>query len=290
MNEIVQLSVSALAMGFIYALAALSISLIYNAGGVVNFAQGALVMLGAYVGVSTLNHLGLPYPLAILAMMVVTGLAGLVFQRFVFYPLRNADRLMFIIAGIGITVFLENFVQIFWGPAPIAVRPMLPMQTLRIGGIFLEPQSVAIVIITGFILLAENFFLKKTVLGKMTMAVAQDKDAASLMGISVGVMIGITFVNSTILAGITGMFISPIFFVSIGISNILLKAFAACVVGGFGNAAGAIVGGVIIGFAETFGARFLSPQYRDAWAFILIIVFLFIRPRGIFPERIAEKV
>jgi len=290
MNEIVQLSVSALAMGFIYALAALSISLIYNAGGVVNFAQGALVMLGAYVGVSTLNHLGLPYPLAIVAMMIVMGLVGLVFQRFVFYPLRNADRLMFIIAGIGITVFLENFVQIFWGPAPIAVRPMLPMQTLRIGGVFLEPQAVAIVVVTGCILLAENFFLKKTVLGKMTMAVAQDRDAASLMGISVGVMIAITFVNSTILAGITGMFISPIFFVSMGISNILLKAFAACVVGGFGNAAGAIVGGVIIGFAETFGARFLSPQYRDAWAFILLITFLFIRPRGIFPERIAEKV
>ncbi|MDR1625237.1 MAG: branched-chain amino acid ABC transporter permease [Spirochaetia bacterium] len=290
MFEIIQLSVSALAMGFIYALAALSISLIYNAGGVVNFCQGALVMLGSYVGVTTLNHLSLPYPLAIVLMMIIMGLIGLIFQRFVYYPLRYADRLMFIIAGIGITVFLENFVQILWGPAPIAVRPLLSIQTLEIGEIYLEPQSVAIVVVTGGILFLENFFLRKTILGKMTQAVAQDKDAASLMGVSVGLMIGITFVNSTILAGITGVFISPIFYVSVGISSILLKAFSACVVGGFGNAAGAIVGGVIVGFAETFGARFLSPQFRDAWAFVLLIFFLLVRPQGIFPEKIAEKV
>jgi branched-chain amino acid transport system permease protein len=124
----------------------------------------------------------------------------------------------------------------------------------------------------------------------MTQAVAQDKDAASLMGISVGLMIGITFVNSTILAGITGVFIAPIFYVSVGLSSILLKAFSACVVGGFGNAMGAIVGGLIVGFAETFGARFLSPQFRDAWAFILLILFLLFRPQGIFRERISEKV
>jgi branched-chain amino acid transport system permease protein len=218
------------------------------------------------------------------------GIIGLVFQRFVYYPIRYADRLMFIIAGIGITVFLENFVQILWGPAPIVVPPLLSIETLKIGDVYLEPQSVAIVVVTGFILLAENYFLRKTVLGKMTQAVAQDKDAASLMGVSVGLMIGITFVNSTILAGITGMFISPIFYVSVGLSSILLKAFSACVVGGFGNALGAIIGGSIVGFAETFGARFLSPQFRDAWAFVLLILFLLFRPQGIFPERIAEKV
>lgn len=290
MLEFIQLTVSGLAIGFIYALAGLSIFLIYNAGGVVNFAQGALVMLGAYVGTTTINTLKLPYPLAILAMMLIMGLVGLVFQRFAYYPLRYANNLMFTIAGIGILVFLENMVQIVWGTAPISVRPILSIKTIQIGGIFLEPQSVMIIIITGAIIFLENFFLRKTVLGKMTQAVAQDKDAASLMGISVGLMVGITFVNSTILAGITGVFISPIFYVSVGLSSVLLKAFASCIVGGFGNAKGAIFGGVIVGLAETYGARYISPQFRDAWAFLLLILFLMFRPKGIFRERIAEKV
>lgn len=290
MAEIVQLSVSALAIGFIYALAGLSIFLIYNAGGVVNFAQGALVMLGSYFGVTTLNKLKLPYFFAILLMAVIMGVVGLIFQRFAYYPLRYANGLMFMIAGIGVTVFLENLVQIIWGTAPISMRPILSVQTIEIGKIFLEPQSVMIIIITGAIILIENYFLRKTALGKMTQAVAQDKDAASLMGISVGLMIAITFVNSTILAGITGMFISPIFYVSIGLSTILLKGMAACVVGGFGNAMGAVIGGIIVGFAETFGARYISPQFRDAWAFLLLILFLMIRPKGIFRERISEKV
>jgi branched-chain amino acid transport system permease protein len=154
---------------------------------------------------------------------------------------------MFIIAGIGISVFLENLVQIVWGPAPLIVRPMIAATTLSVGGVFLEPQAVAIVIVTGCILFGEHYFLRHTMVGKMTQAVAQDKDAASLMGINVGRMIAITFLNSTILAGIGGVFIAPVFYVSVGIGSILLKAFSACVVGGFGNASGTILGGLIVG-------------------------------------------
>ena len=290
MLEIIQLADSGLAMGFIYALAGLSIFLIYNAGGVVNFAQGALVMLGAYISTSLLNTLELPYWLAIMLLILIMAVIGIIFQRFTYYPLRYTKGPMFMIAGIGVLVFLENMVQILWGTAPIAVRPMLSSQSLQIGGVFLDPQSVMIILITGCIILVENFFLRKTALGKMTQAVAQDKDAASLMGISVSLMICITFANSTILAGTTGVFVSPLFYVSISLSSLLLKAFAACVVGGFGNAKGAVVGGVIVGLVETFGARFLSSQYRDAYAFILLIAFLMLRPNGIFKERISEKV
>jgi len=290
MTEFIQLTVSGLAIGFTYALAGLSIYLIFNAGGVVNFAQGALVMLGGYVGATAINALRLPYPLAILAVMVAMGAIGWLFQRFVYYPLRYVNNLMFIIAGIGILVFLENMVQIAWGPAPIVVRPILPITTIHIGGIFLDPQAVMIIIITSIIILLQNFFLRKTALGKMTQAVAQDKDAASLMGISVGLMIAITFINSTIIAGITGVLIAPLFFVSVRLSTILLKAFAACVVGGFGDARGPIVGGIIVGLAEAYGARYISAQFRDAWAFLLLILFLMFRPKGIFRERISEKV
>ena len=289
MAEIIQLTVSGVAMGVIYALAALSIALIYTAGGVVNFCQGGLVMLGGYFAFTVLTAWRLTYPLALVGMMAIMGSIGLVFQRLVYYPLRYAHRLMFIIAGIGMSVFLENIVQIVWGPAPLVVRPMLAMSTLNIGGVFLEPQAVAIVVVTGAILLFEHYFLRHTMVGKMTQAVAQDKDAASLMGINVGRMIAITFLNSTILAGIAGVLIAPVFYVSVGIGSILLKAFSACVVGGFGNASGTILGGLIVGLTEAFGARYFSPQYRDAWSFVLLIVFLLFRPQGIFRERISEK-
>jgi branched-chain amino acid transport system permease protein len=166
---------------------------------------------------------------------------------------------------------------------------MLKESTLSMGGVFLEPQAVAIVVVTGCILLGEHYFLRYTMLGKMTQAVAQDKDAASLMGINVGLMIAITFLNSTILAGIAGVFIAPVFYVSVGIGSILLKAFSACVVGGFGNPSGTILGGLIVGLTETFGARYISPQFRDAWSFVLLIFFLLFRPQGIFKERISEK-
>jgi branched-chain amino acid transport system permease protein len=289
MSEIIQLTVSGVAMGVIYAMAALSIALIYTAGGVVNFCQGGLVMLGGYFAYTLLTRLHLPYPVAFAGMILIMGAVGLIFQRCVYYPLRYAHRLMFIIAGIGVSVFLENAVQIVWGPAPLIVRPVLSVATFTIGGIFLEPQAVAIVVGTGAILLFEHYFLRHTMLGKMTQAVAQDKDAASLMGINVGLMIAITFLNSTILAGIAGVFIAPVFYVSVGIGSILLKAFSACVVGGFGNASGTILGGLIVGLTETFGARYFSPQYRDAWSFVLMIAFLLLRPQGIFRERISEK-
>ena len=218
------------------------------------------------------------------------GLVGLVFQRFTYYPLRNANRLMFIIAGIGVTVFLENLVINIWGPAPLWIAPMINKATFEVGGVFIEPQLLGIVIVTSLLLLLENYFLRHTMIGKMTQAVAQDKTAASLMGINVGMMIAITFMNSTMLAGVAGVFIAPIFFVSVGISSVLLKAFSACVIGGFGNVTGTVLGGIIVGLAEVLGARFISPQYRDAWAFILLILFLLFRPQGIFREKISEKV
>ena len=261
MLELIQLSVSALSMGFVYALTGSSIFLIFNAAGVINFAQGALLMLGAYIGTTTLNKLGLPYFLAILLMII-----------------------------IGILVFMENFVQLLWGAAPISVRPLLSVHSINIGDLNFEPQSVMIIVITVAILLIENFFLKKTSIGKMTQAVAQDKEAASLMGISVPVMIAVTFINSTVLAGIAGVLVSPKFYVSIGLTSLLLKGMASCVIGGFGSAVGPIIGGIIVGFTETFGARYISPQFRDAWAFLLMIAFLMIRPKGIFKERISEKV
>ena len=290
MLELIQLSVSALSMGFVYALTGSSIFLIFNAAGVINFAQGALLMLGAYIGTTTLNKLGLPYFLAILLMIIIMVIIGFLFQRLAYYPLRNSEGLMFMIAGIGILVFMENFVQLLWGAAPISVRPLLSVHSINIGDLNFEPQSVMIIVITVAILLIENFFLKKTSIGKMTQAVAQDKEAASLMGISVPVMIAVTFINSTVLAGIAGVLVSPKFYVSIGLTSLLLKGMASCVIGGFGSALGPIIGGIIVGFTETFGARYISPQFRDAWAFLLMIAFLMIRPKGIFKERISEKV
>ena len=136
----------------------------------------------------------------------------------------------------------------------------------------------------------QYLFFERTLLGKKMQATSQDKEMASLLGISVSTMIMLTFIYSSALGGLAGILVAPIFFVSVGMgSSIALKAFAASIIGGFGDATGAIVGGLALGVVETFGAAYISVPYKDAFAFIVLVVFLLFRPQGLFGEKVAEK-
>ena len=161
---------------------------------------------------------------------------------------------------------------------------------IQLGPVYLDSQYLLIVAVTVVLVIFNYWFFEHTMLGKKLQATSQDKEMASLLGISVSTMIMITFIYSAVLGGLAGILVAPILFVSIQMgSTIALKAFAATIIGGFGDVAGAIIGGLALGIIETFGAAYVSVPYKDGFAFLVLVLFLVFRPQGIFGERVAEK-
>ena len=193
-------------------------------------------------------------------------------------------------ATIGASIFLSNSVLALYGPQPQVLSPWFDTQGLQVGPVYLDTQYLLILVVT-LILVAFNFwFFEHTLLGKKLQATSQDKEMAALLGIPVATMIMLTFVYSALLAGVAGILVAPILFVSIQMgSTIALKAFAATIIGGFGDVKGAILGGLALGIIETFGAAYISVPYKDGFAFLVLVAFLIFRPQGIFGERVAEK-
>ncbi|HEX9074694.1 MAG TPA: branched-chain amino acid ABC transporter permease [Anaerolineae bacterium] len=285
-----QMLTTGLAMGSIYALVALGFVLIFNAVGVVNFAQGEFVMVPAFVTVALLEVVPIPAPLVYLITAIIMGLFGLVFQRIAYYPLRNRTFLPVVIATIGVSIFLKNGAQVFFGAEPRLMARPTSSQVVELSGIFIDPQYIVIIITTLVLLVFQYYFFEKTSLGKKMQATAQDKEMARLLGIRVATMIAITFIYSSILGAAAGILIGPIFYVTKEMGGMLgLKAFCSTIVGGFGSVPGAILGGLFLGVIEVFSAFYISSAYRDAFAFVILILVLLFRPQGFFGEKIAEK-
>src|SRR5450432_2532441 len=252
MDIALQLLFTGIGIGAVYALVALGFVLIFRATNVVNFAQGEFSMVAAYLMVVFAVDLGWPYWLSFLLALAGMALLGAIFNLGVYYPLRHRTFLPVIIATIGASILMANSVLAIYEP---------------------QPQV-----------------FERTMLGKKLQATSQDKEMASLLGISVSTMIMITFIYSAVLGGLAGILVAPVLFVSIQMgSTIALKAFAATIIGGFGDVAGAIIGGLALGIIETFGAAYVSVPYKDGFAFLVLVLFLVFRPQGIFGERVAEK-
>lgn len=285
-----QLLFTGIGVGSIYALVALGFALIYRTTAVVNFAQGDFAMLGAFAMVLLTVDLGVPYWLGIVITLVVMAGFGALFNLAVYYPLRNRSFLPVIISTIGASILLENGVLASYGPRPQTLDGVFPdLPGITIGDVFLDTQYIVIVVVAVVMVLLQYLFFERTLIGKKMQATAQDKEMASLVGIPVMAMIMITFMYSTVLGGLAGILVAPVLFATVGMgSTIALKAFAASIIGGFGDVRGAIAGGLALGVIETFGAS-VSPSYKDAFAFLLLFVFLLVRPQGIFGEPIAEK-
>jgi len=285
-----QLLATGLAMGSIYALVALGFVLICNAVNVVNFAQGEFVMVPAFVAVWLMTTLKLPFPLVYLLIVIFMGIFGIVFQRLAYYPLRNRTFLPVVISTIGVSIFLKNAAQLVFGAEPLLMARPTSADVLNLAGVFIDPQHVVIIVVTLIMLVFQYVFFEKTTLGKKMQATAQDKEMARLLGVRVSKMIVITFVYSSILGAVAGILIGPIFYVSKEMGAMLgLKAFCSTIVGGFGSVPGAILGGLFLGVVEVISAYYISSAYRDAFAFIILILVLLFRPQGFFGEKVAEK-
>jgi len=285
-----QLLATGLAMGSIYALVALGFVLIFNAVNVVNFAQGEFVMVPAFVAVWLMLFLKIPFPLSYLITLIFMGIFGIVFQRIAYYPLRNRTFLPVIISTIGASIFLKNAAQLTFGAEPQLMPRPTSSNVLNLRGVYIDPQHVVIIVVTLILLVLQYLFFEKTALGKKMQATAQDKEMARLLGIRVSRMIVVTFVYSSILGAAAGILIGPVFYVSKEMGAMLgLKAFCSSIVGGFGSVPGAILGGLFLGVIEVFCSYYISSAYRDAFAFIILILVLLFRPQGFFGEKIAEK-
>jgi branched-chain amino acid transport system permease protein len=289
-NILPQLLFTGFGIGAIYALVALGFVLLIRAASVVNFGQGEFAMLGAYLLVIFFNLAHLPYWIAILLSIVVMAGFGVVFAYATYWPLRFRGGLPVIISTIGASIFLENMVLVLYGPNSEQIDGLFDNPGFDVGPVFVDTQYLSIIVVAAFLVALQYVIFEKTMLGKKLQAVSQDKEMASLLGIPVVGMIMLTFAYSSALGGIAGILVAPILFVSTGMAGIVaLKAFAANIIGGYGSIPGAILGGLALGVTETLGAAYISVPYKDAFAFALLLLFLMVRPQGLFGERIAEK-
>lgn len=290
MDFVLQLLFQGIGIGAVYALVALGFVLIFRATNVVNFAQGEFSMVAAFLMVVCAVDLGWPYWISFLVALAGMAFLGAVFNLGVYYPLRHRTYLPVIISTIGASILLTNSTLAIYGPQPQVLPGWFETPGFQAGGVYLDSQYLLIIAVTAMLVAFQYWFFEHTLLGKKLQATSQDKEMAGLLGIPVSTMIMITFVYSALLGGIAGILVAPILFVSVQMgSAIALKAFAATIIGGFGDVAGAIIGGLSLGIIETFGAAYVSVPYKDGFAFLVLVLFLVFRPRGIFGERVTEK-
>jgi branched-chain amino acid transport system permease protein len=286
-----QLLISGISTGSIYALVALSMAILVSAVNVVNFAAGDFVMLGAFLIVTTAAIWHFPYPLAVMGAIVLMGVVGYIFYRLAYYPLRRRGFLPVIISTVACSLIFQNVAQIIWGVNALSADPPLGINLVKVGDLFIQPQHIFILVITAIALVVQYLLFERFPIGRRLRAVAQDPDTAALMGIPVQLMVAITFMWSAALGGLSGVLFAPVFFVSTTMGMMVgLKAFAALVIGGWGSIVGAILGGLLVGISETLLAGYVSSVYKDAFVFLILILFLVVRPRGLMGERTLERV
>ncbi len=286
-----QLVINGLALGSIYAIVALGLLLIFNTVQIVNFAQGQLLMLGAFLGITGAVTHELPIGFAWIVTLVAMMALGLVFMAIVYFPLRGKPPFLIILTTVAMGIVLENLALIIWGPLPVSLPSPLTGRPLRFSGVVLSMHQIVIFSTTAFILLAQWLFLTRTRFGIMMQATSQDLQTARLVGIRVNRTIAVAFALGSALAGLGGLLVAPIFLAEPTMGGILgLKAFVVSVIGGFGSLPGAVIAGLSLGLIETFGARYISSDYRDAYAFVIMIIVLCVWPRGLFGEKSSERV
>ena len=280
---ILQLIVSGLALGFIYALVAIEYTLIFNSTGLLNFSHDKFIMFGAYnFAAQFLLNMGVSPAIGIIATLATMFIFGVLVATGIFNPLRNMASPLFAVIG---TVFLGRILteitRLIWGATPFTVPGFLK-GVVRIGNVVITKANITVIIVSAIIVVLLQIFFNKTKTGKAMRCVQQNKTAATLMGINVAKNINFTIALSAVICAAIGIMVIPLFTVDLTIANMIgLKGFAAGVVGGFGYLPGAIVGGIAIGILENLSTLVIPTLYKDCIAFVLLIAILLIKPSGL---------
>lgn len=290
MPELLQFLLSGITVGAVYALVALGFTIIYNASDVVNFAQGEFVMLGGMITVFTYTA-GLPLPLAALIAIIVTAAIGVALYKLAIEPARGAPVVSLIIITIGASIFIRGVTQLVFDKQIHRFPAFSGDQPILIGGATILPQSLWVIAGALAVFVCLWLFFTRTLLGRAVLATANNRVAARLVGINTNYVMTLSFAMSAAIGALAGVLVTPITLTSYDVGLALaLKGFAAAMLGGMGNPKGALVGGLLLGVLEAMTAGYISSQYKDAAAFVVIIAVLFAMPQGLFGRQSADRV
>ncbi|MBB6579487.1 branched-chain amino acid transport system permease protein [Comamonas odontotermitis] len=302
--QFIQQLFNGLSLGAIYALVAIGYTMVYGIIGMINFAHGEIYMIGAYIGLVTLSAIGtqsgIPVFVVIGAMLLVsvvlTGVYGYVVEQVAYKPLRSSPRLVALISAIGMSIFLQNWVALGQGARDMAVPSLLPgALNFHMGDgfeVFVPYTRILIIVVAVVLMIALTLYIRHSRMGRASRACAQDMQMANLLGIDTNKVVSFTFILGAVLAAVGGVLIA----LAIGKLNPYIgfvagiKAFTAAVLGGIGSIPGAMLGGVLLGVAETFAAAYISSEYKDIVAFGLLVLILLFRPTGLLGKPEVEKV
>ena len=305
MTFVIQLAIAGIATGSVYALIALGIVLIYKCSGVVNFAQGAYAMLGAYITYALLRA-GLPSLAAVLLGMILMGGVGIATERLVLRRMLNAPIVSIMMVTLGLLIFFKAFCLAIWGPDPIAFPPVFPNGNVDVAGIFITYNYIAAFVLATTLSVAFLYFYRFTSIGLMQRCAADNSRAALAIGIHVSNQVSVAWAASAALAGLGGVLLATLGGLSLGISDIGLVAFPVIVVGGLESLVGALIAGFLLGILEAFTEGMLTPNLehflrsftniqsvgalQQVIPYALLVLMLLVRPQGIFGQRGTERV
>ena len=280
--------ISGVSLGSVYALIALGYTMVYGIAKMLNFAHGDIIMVGSYVIFTATTMAGIPVPVAILASIIICTVLGVVIEGIAYRPLRGTSSLAVLITAIGVSYFLQNAVQIIYG----ANAKSLKAVKLAGGELVISGETIVTIISCVVIMVALNTFVNKTKTGHAMLAVAEDRQAAELMGINVNKTISLTFAIGSGLAAVAGMLLCSAYPNLTPTTGAMpgIKAFTAAVFGGIGSIPGALIGGILLGIIEILSKAYISTQLADAIVFAVLIVVLLVKPTGILGKKISEKV
>jgi branched-chain amino acid transport system permease protein len=291
-TQIFQQLVNGLSLGSIYALIALGYTMVYGIIKLINFAHGDIMMVGAYSGWFAITALHLPFLPALLFSMVSCALLGVIIERIAYKPLRNASRIAALITAIGVSLFLEYGGMLVLTAQVRTYPPVFPETMYVVGGVYFKYGDIVMLVTSVVLMSLLHFTVQYTKVGKAMRAVSFDQEAALLMGINTNNIISYTFAIGSALAAAAGVLMGVYFNTIDPLMGIIpgLKAFVAAVLGGIGIIPGAMVGGLMLGLVESIVSGLGASTWRDAVAFLILILVLIIKPSGLFGKNVREKV
>ena len=283
MTDLLQLLVAGVSIGAIYAMTAIGFVLLWQTSNTINFAQGEFVVVPAFAMVLFHVVFRLPFVAAVLATVLVsTVLLGFLVKEALVTRLLQMGVLPLVIATIGLSLFIRYSLQQFWTPLALPFPPVFSREPIRLGEVILSGEELMNVLFAGLVIGALHLFISRTKLGWAMQAVAQNRTLAAVLGINVSRLVTVTFVLNAMLTAVAAILIAPVYLVKYDIGvGLGLKAFYAAIIGGFNRIRGALLGGLLVGVVETYSAAYISSQFRDAFALVILIAVLLLKPEGL---------
>ena len=285
MLELVAQSIaSGIAIGCVYGLIGIGFCVIYNGSGIVNFAQGAFVMLGGMLTYVALNTYSVPLPIAAVLAIVLASILGVVLERIVVRPLWNRQSTIFvmILATLAVQIVVERATLIAIGDQPRTLPMFTDFPPLRLAGVAISFQFLWIFVCSALVIIGLTWFFESTVTGKAMRACSIDRDAAALQGIPVSRMLALSFALSAALGALAGVLVTPTQYTAFNVGiPYAISGFIAAIVGGFGRPLGALVGGIVLGIAQALAVLFLGAAFKNVAALSILLLFMFFRPTGL---------